>query len=156
MDEIRPYSDVEIAEIAAGELLPTSRTLLEKRLASENQKIHIPGPTKLLPDHSWVRKTVEELEKEGRIDTEGQYKGEWKPKFEFDGDPKFLCRFKTKLSAATQTELLNAINDMLEHKRQDILKPPCHIEVTEGEDVDHVKVHIIFDSFTGINHEKGE
>jgi hypothetical protein len=75
---------------------------------------------------------------------------------EFDGDPKFMCHFKTELSAVTKIKLLDAINDMLEHKRQDFLKPPCFVEVTEGDDNDHVKVHIIFDSFTGIDHKKGE
>ena len=146
MNEIQPYSDVEIAEIASGALLPTSRTLREKRLESENQKIYGHGPSKFLPDNSWIHKTVEELEKAGRIDSEGH----WTPNIEFDGDPKFSCHFKTELSAATKIELLNAINDMLEHKSQDLLKPPCSIVVAEGEDKNHVKVHIIFDSFTGI------
>jgi hypothetical protein len=142
MDEIRPYSDVEISEIASGELLPTSRTLREKRLESENQKIYGHGPSKLLLDNSWVHKTVEELENLGRIDSEEH----WTPNLEF----------KTELSAATTIKLMDAISDMLEHKRQDILKSPCFVEVTEGDNTACVKVHIIFDSFTGINHEKGE
>lgn len=110
------------------------------------------GPSKLLPDHNWVSKTIEDLEKEGRIDSEGH----WTPNIDFNGDPKFACHFKTELSRVTKIKLMNAINDMLEHKSQDLLKPPCSVEVTEGEDINHVKVHIIFDSFYGIepDHKK--
>ena len=115
-------------------------------IASENQKIYGHGPSKFLPDHSWVHKTIEELEKEGRIDSEGH----WTPNLEFDGDPKFSCHFKTELSRVTKIKLMNAVNDMLEHRSQDLLKPPCSIVVAEGEDKNHVKVHIIFDSFNGI------
>ena len=74
---------------------------------------------------------------------------------DFNVDPKFACRFKTELSDETKNKLMNAINDMLEHKSQDLLKPPYSIKVTEGEDINHVKIHIIFDSFTGIK-TKGE
>lgn len=51
---------------------------------------------------------------------------------------------------------MNAINDMLENKSQDLLKPPCSIEVTKGEDINHVKVHIIFDSFNGIESDNNK
>ena len=104
------------------------------------------SPSDILQDHSWVNKTLEELEKEGRIDSDGRLK----LNIDFNGDPKFACHFKTELSRVIKIKLLNAINDMLEHKSQDLLKPPCSIEVTEGDDVNHVKVHIIFDSFNGI------
>lgn len=147
MDKFRPYSDVEIAEIAAGELLPRRNKLRAMELQPD-------GPSKLLPDHSWVHKTIEELEKEGRIDSERH----WTPDIDFDGDPKFACHFKAELSRVTKIKLLNAINNMLENRSQDLLKPPCSVEVTEGDDKDHVKVHIIFDSFNGIEQDdkKGE
>ena len=149
MDKIRPYSDVEIAEIAAGELLPKRNKLRAMELELQQA-----GPTKLLPDNSWVHKTLEELEKEGWIDSEEH----WTPNIDFNGDPKFVCHFKTELSRVTKIKLMKAINDMLEHKSQDLLKPPCSIEVTEGDDKNHVKVHIIFDSFNGIepDDKKGE
>ncbi|MBR1988619.1 MAG: hypothetical protein IKA36_06270 [Clostridia bacterium] len=108
------------------------------------------GPTKLLPDHNWIHKTIEELEKEGRINSEGH----WTPNIDFNGDPKFACHFKTELSRVTKIKLMNAINDMLEKRSQDLLKPPCSIVVTEGDDKNHVKVHIIFDSFNGIETKK--
>lgn len=152
MDKIRPYSDVEIRDIASWGLLPASITIRAMRLESENQKIYVHGPSKLLLDHNWVHKTIGELKKEGRIDTEGY----WKPNIEFDGDPKFTCHFKTELNNETKQKLLDSINDMLDHKVQDFLKPPCFIEVTEGDNKDCVKVHIIFDSFIGTDHEKGE
>ena len=138
MDKFRPYSDVEIAEIASGALLPGRNKLRAMELQPA-------GPTKLLPDHNnWV-KTLEELEKEGRIDLDGH----WTPNVDFNGDPKFACHFKTELSRVTKIKLMKAISDMLEHRSQDLLKPPCSVEVTEGDDKDHVKVHIIFDSFNG-------
>jgi hypothetical protein len=143
MSKIREYSNVELQEIASGALLPGKNKLRAMELS--------PGPTKLLPDHSWVRKTLEELEKEGLIDSEGHLT----PTIDLNGDPKFACQFKTELSRVTKIKLMNAINDMLEHRSQDLLKPPCSIEVTEGEDKNHVKIHIIFDSFNGIE-TKGE
>lgn len=73
----------------------------------------------------------------------------------FNGDPKFACHFNMELSDETKNKLMDAINDMLEHRSQDLLKPPCSIVVTEGDDINHVKVHIIFDSFNGIE-TKGE
>ncbi len=141
MSKIREYSDVELQEIVSGALLPNRNKFRDTVFA--------PGPTKLLPDNSWVHKTVEELEKEGRIDSEGH----WTPDIDFNGDPKFACPFKTELSDETKNKLINAINDMLEHKSQDLLKPPYSVEVTEGDDINHVKVHIIFDSFYGIEPE---
>ena len=105
------------------------------------------SPSDILQGHSWVNKALEDLEKAGRIDSDGHWT---LPTIDFNGDAKFACHFKTELSRATKVKLLNAINDMLEHKSQDLLKPPCSIEVTEGEDINHVKVHIIFDSFYGI------
>lgn len=146
MSKIRNYSDADLKAIAFGELLPKRN----KRWAA----VFAPGPTKLRPDHSWVHKTVEELEKEGRIDTEGN----WTPNIDFNGDPKIACHFKTELSDETKNKLMNAINDMLERRSQDLIKPPCSIEVTEGDDKNHMKVHIIFDSFTGIepDDKKGE
>lgn len=143
--KIREYSNVEIQEIASGALLPSRNKYRDMELS--------PGPTKLLPSRGWVHKAVEELEKEGRIDSEG----DWTPNIDFNGDPKFACRFKTELSDETKNKLMNAINDMLEHRSQDFLKPPCSIEVTEGDDENHVRVHIIFDSFNGIepDDEKG-
>lgn len=135
MCKIREYSNNEIQEIASGALLPSRNKYWDMELS--------PGPTKLLPSRGWVHKAVEELENEGRIDSEGH----WTPNIEFDGDPKFACHFKTELSRVTMIKLLNAINDMLENKSQDLLRPPCSVEVTKGDDEHHVKVHIIFDSF---------
>lgn len=147
MSKIREYSNVELQEIASGALLPEKNKL-------RTMELQHAGPSKLLPDHGWVNKALEELEKEGRIDSEGH----WTPNINFDGDPKFACHFKTELSRVTKIKLMKAINDMLEHRSQDLLKPPCSIEVTEGDDKDHVKVHIIFDSFNGIEQDdkKGE
>ena len=139
MSKIREYSNVELQEIASGALLPEKNKL-------RVMELHQAGPSKLLPDHSWIHKTIEELENEGRINSEGHLI----PNIDFNGDPKIACHFKTELSDETKNKLLNAINDMLEHRSQDLLKPPCSIEVTEGEDINHVKVHIIFDSFNGI------
>lgn len=146
MSKIREYSNVELQEIASGAMLPMKNKLRVMELQQA-------GPTKLLPDHNWIHKTIEELEKESRIDSEGH----WTPNIDFNGDPKFACHFKTELSDETKNKLMNAINDMLEKRSQDLLKSPCFIEVTEGEDNDHVKVHIIFDSFNGIepDDEKG-
>lgn len=138
MSKIREYSDVELQDIASGALLPNRNKYRDLEI--------IPGPTKLLPNHNWVSKSLEELEKEDRIDSEGHLT----PNIDFNGDPKIVCHFKTELSRATKIKLLNAINDMLEHKSQDLLKPHYTVEVTEGEDINHVKVHIIFDSFNGI------
>lgn len=145
MSKIREYSNVELQEIASGALLPEKNKLRVMELQQA-------GPSKLLPGHSWVSKALEELEKEGRIDSEGH----WTPDIDFDGDLKFACHFKTELSDEAKNKLLNAINDMLEHRSQDLLKPPCSIEVTEGEDINHVKVHIIFDSFNGIEPKRKE
>lgn len=78
------------------------------------------------------------------------------PNNDFNVGPKFACHFKTELSDETKNKLMNAINDMLEHRAQDLLKPPYSIEVTEGEDINHVKVHIIFDSFTEIETKEEE
>lgn len=139
MSKIRKYSNANLQKIVLGKLVPKGTKIVSMELQQA-------GPTRLLPDHNWVRKTLEELEKAGRIDSEGHLT----PDIDFNGDAKFACRFKTELSRATKVKLLNAINDMLEHKSQDLLKPPCSIEVTEGEDINHVKVHIIFDSFYGI------
>lgn len=110
------------------------------------------SPSDILQGHSWVSKALEDLEKEGRIDSDGH----WTPNIDFNGDPKFACHFKTELSDETKNKLMHAINNMLEHKSQDLLKPPCFIEVTEGEDINHVKVHIIFDSFYEIEIKKDD
>ena len=139
MSKIREYSNVELQEIASGALLPGKNKLRVMELQHA-------GPSKLLPDRSWMRKSIEALEKEGRINSEGH----WTPNIDFNGDPKIACHFRTELSDETKNKLMNAINDMLEHRSQDLLKPPCSIEVTEGDDENHVKVHIIFDSFNGI------
>ena len=147
MSKIREYSAAALEAIASGELLPKRN----KRWAA----VFAPGPTKLLPDHSWVHKTIEELEKEGRIDSEVDWTRDI---IKFIDDLKVACHFKTELSDETKNKLMNAINDMLERRSQDLFKPPCSIEVTEGDDKNHMKVHIIFDSFTGIepDDKKGE
>ena len=139
MSKITKHSNANLQKIVFGELVPKG----SKRVSMELQQL---GPTKLLPDHDWVSKTLEELEKAGRFNSEGYMTSDIDP----NGNPKFACHFKTELSRATKIKLMNAINDMLEHKLQDLLKPPCSIEVTEGDDVNHAKVHIIFDSFYGI------
>lgn len=135
MDKFSPYSDVEIAEIASGELLPKRNKFRAMEFAA--------GPSKLLTDHSWIHKTVEELEKEGRIDTEGF----WKDNPGFDGELKCMCHFNMELSEETKLKLLNAINTVLEKKKQEIFNHPYTVEVTKGDDDDSVKFRILFDPF---------
>ena len=143
MSKITKQRNANLQKIVFGELVPKGSKIVSMELQQA-------GPTKLLPDHDWVRKSLEELEKAGRIDSEGHLT----PTIDLNGNPKFACHFKTELSRATKIKLMNAINDMLEHKSQDLLKPPCSIEVTEGDDINSVKVHIIFDSFYGIESDE--
>ena len=139
MSKTRNYSNANLQKIVFGKLVPKGSKIVSMELQQA-------GPTRLFPDHDWVSKALEELEKEGRFDSDGHLT----PDIDFNVDPKFTCHFKTELSRETKIKLMNAINDMLEHKSQDLLKPPCSIEVTEGDDINHAKVHIIFDSFYGI------